>query len=68
MNITRDLQFQTTFTLKNQNGKLSENRFQELVKDCFKRKICMILFNILESEDSFEDLELIISKATKYSY
>ena len=24
----------------------------------------MILFNILESEDSYEDLELIISKAT----
>ena len=68
MNITHDLQFPTTITLKNQNGKLSKNRFQELVQNCFKRKIRMILFNILESEDSFEHLELIISKATKYSY
>ena len=27
----------------------------------------MILFNILESEDSYEDLETIISKIRKYS-
>ena len=33
----------------------------------FQRKIRMILFNILESEDSYEDLESIISKVRKYS-
>ena len=33
----------------------------------FNRKIRMILFNILESEDSYEDLESIISKIKKYS-
>ena len=30
-------------------------------------KIHTILFNILQSEDSYEDLELIISKVRKYS-
>ena len=57
MNIIRDLQFPTILKLKNQNWKLSENRFQELVQNCFKSK----------TEDSFEDLEMIISKAKKYS-
>ena len=33
----------------------------------FKRKIRMILFDILESEDSYEDLESVISKVRKYS-
>ena len=76
--IIRDLQFPTTSILKNQNLKLNENRFQELVqkfrneiptklrtlpKLIFKRKIRMILFNLLESEDS----ESIISKVRKYS-
>ena len=37
MNIIRDLQFPTTFTLKNQNWKLSENRSQELVQNCGMR-------------------------------
>ena len=66
MNIIRDLQFPTTFTLKNQNWKLSENRFQELVQNCGMR-------NQQSSEHyqksslkrkfvSYEDLELIISK------
>ena len=72
----------TTSVLKNQNLKLNENRFQELVQNCgmkyqlssehyqkpiFKRKIRMILFNILESEDSYDELESIISKVRKYS-
>ena len=34
----------------------------------FKKKIRMILFNILKSEDSYEDLESIISKVRKYSH
>ena len=70
------------YITKNQNLKLNENRFQELVqkfrneiptklrtlpKLIFKRKIRMILFNLLESEDSCEDLESIISKVRKYS-
>ena len=38
-----------------------------LPKLIFKRKIRMILFNILESEDSYEDLESIMSKIRKYS-
>ena len=38
-----------------------------LPKLIFKRKIRMILLNILESEDSYEDLESIISKVKKYS-
>ena len=33
----RDLQFPTTFTLKSQNLKLNENRFQELVQNCGMR-------------------------------
>ena len=37
------------------------------VLDFQKRKIRMILFNIVESEDSQEDLESIISKVRKYS-
>ena len=36
-------------------------KFRTLPKLIFKRKICMILFNILESEDSYGDLESIIS-------
>ena len=37
MNVMRDLQFPTTFTLKNQNWKLNENRSQELVQNCGMR-------------------------------
>ena len=33
----------------------------------FKKKIRMILLNILEYEDSYEDLETIILKVRKYS-
>ena len=32
-----------------------------------KKKIRMILFNILESENSYKDFETIISKIRKYS-
>ena len=42
-------------------------KYRTLPKPIFKRKIRMILFNILESEDSYEDLESIISKVSKYS-
>ena len=42
-------------------------KLRTLPKLIFKRKIRMILFNILESEDSYEDLESIISKVKKYS-
>ena len=42
-------------------------KLRTLPKLIFKRKIRMILFNILESEDSYEDLESIISKVRKYS-
>ena len=38
-----------------------------LPKLIFKRKICMILFNLLEFEDSYKDLKLKISKVRKYS-
>ena len=38
-----------------------------LPKLIFKRKIRFILFNILESKVSYEDLESIISKVRKYS-
>ena len=41
-------------------------KLRTLSKLIFKRKI-RILFNILESEDSYEDLESIISKVRKYS-
>ena len=37
-----------------------------LPKLIFKRIIRITLFNILESEDSYEDLESIISKVIKY--
>ena len=39
---------------------------QTLSNLIFKRKIRMTLFNILESEDSYEDLESIILKVIKY--
>ena len=42
-------------------------KLRTLPKLFFKRKIRMILFNILESEDSYEDLEIIMSKIRKYS-
>ena len=42
-------------------------KLQALPKLIFKRKIRMILFNILEPEGSYEDLESIISKVKKYS-
>ena len=42
-------------------------KLRTLPKLIFKRKIRMILFNVLESEDSYEDLESIISKVRKYS-
>lgn len=82
IHIIRDLQFPKTFILKNQNLKLNENCFQEWVQNCdmryqlnsehyqnssLKGKFPMILFNILESEDTYEDLESIISKVRKYS-
>ena len=80
---TRDLQFPTTSISKNQNSveirrksfsrigaKLWNKiptKLRKLPKLIFKRKIRMILFNILESEVSYEDLESIISKVGKYS-
>ena len=42
-------------------------KLRTLPKLIFKRKIHMILFNILESEDSYEDVESIIAKVRKYS-
>ena len=42
-------------------------KLRTLPKLIFKRKIRMILFNILGSEDYYEDLESIISKVRKYS-
>ena len=42
-------------------------KYRTLPKPIFKRKIRMILFNILKSEDSYEDLESIISNVSKYS-
>ena len=42
-------------------------KLRTLPKLIFKRKIRTILFNILQSEDSYEDLELVISKVRKYS-
>lgn len=42
-------------------------KLRTLPKFIFKRKIRTILFNILELEDSYEDLESIISKVSKYS-
>ena len=42
-------------------------KLRTLPKLIFKRKIRMILFNIVESEDSYEDLESIFSKVRKYS-
>ena len=42
-------------------------KLRTLPKLIFKRKIRMILFNILESEDSYEDLESVISKIS-YSF
>ena len=43
------------------------SKLRTLPKLIFKRKIHMILFNILESEDSYEDVESIIAKVRKYS-
>ena len=37
IHIIHDLQFPTTFILKNQNLKLNENRFQELEQNCGMR-------------------------------
>ena len=75
--------FSSNFYIKkNQKLKLNENHFQESVcnfadkiptklqtppKLIFKRKIRMNLFSILESQDSYEDLESIISQVRKYS-
>ena len=42
-------------------------KLRTLPKLIFRKKICMILFNILKSENSCEDLESIISKVRKYS-
>ena len=42
-------------------------KLRTLPKVIFKRKISMILFNILESEDSYEDIDSIISKDKKSS-
>ena len=42
-------------------------KLRTLPKLIFRRKIRMMLFNILESEDSLEDLESIISKVRKFS-
>ena len=84
MNIIRDLQFPTSFNKKSKleierksfsriGAKLwneKPTKLRTLPKLIFKRKIRMILFNILESEDSYEDLESIISqvKNTLSSY
>ena len=42
-------------------------KFRTLPKLIFKKKIRIILLKILESEDSYKDLESIISKVRKYS-
>ena len=42
-------------------------KLRELPKATFKKKIKMILLNILENEDSYKDLESIISKVNFYS-
>ena len=42
-------------------------KLRALPKATFKKKIKMILLNILENEDSYKDLESIISKANFYS-
>ena len=42
-------------------------KLRELPKATFKKKIIMILLNILENEDSYKDLESIISKVNFYS-
>ena len=76
-----DLQFPTTFISKSKleirrklfpriGAKLWNEiptKLRTLPKLIFERKIRMILFNILESEVSYEDLESIISKVRKYS-
>ena len=73
IHIIRDLQFPTTFILKNQNSSIKLKSFsvigaklwneiptklRKLTKLIFKRKIRMILFKILESEDSYEGLTI----------
>ena len=42
-------------------------KFRALPKATFKKKIQMILLKILENEDSYKDLEFIISKVNFYS-
>ena len=42
-------------------------KLRELPKATFKKKIQMILWKILENEDSYKDLEFIISKVKVYS-
>ena len=42
-------------------------KLRALPKATFKKKIKMILLNILENEDSYKDLESIISKVNFYS-
>ena len=42
-------------------------KLRALPKATFKKKIQMILFKILENEDSYKDLEFIISKVNFYS-
>ena len=42
-------------------------KLRALTKATFKKKIQMILLEILENEDSYQDLEFIISKVTFYS-
>ena len=47
--------------------KLIPTKLRALPKTTFKKKVQMILFNILENEDSYEDLQFIISKVNLYS-
>ena len=42
-------------------------KFRALPKATFKKRIQMILLNTLENEDSYKDLEYIISKFNFYS-
>ena len=79
----RDLQFPTTFiNIKKSKLVIERKSFSRigaklwneiptklrtLPQLIFKRTICLISFNKLESEDSYEDLESIISKVRRYS-
>ena len=44
-----------------------DTKLRALPKATFKNKIQMIVLKILENEDSYKDLEFIISKVNFYS-